>query len=305
MMRAFFAWAIVVLCVVFASGTSQAQTTWNADLGGWKFHAAMSNSQNRVVGFLAVPDTAALSGDNFALVWFGRAFDGTWTSHAWQSLDIHSGVQFARTSSGDQTLFSENILLTSSLQTTVVAPVTLVSGLAEGDPLEGALVASDNPPVVAEFLAEVGYAVAPVLSGFLATDAAGASAAQSQIGAEAILDTMVGQAESELIVGSESASTLPDLCWCTYTKTTTYSAWTNIYSMPNTAGRLCIYTATRTVTTTSTGSKFWTCGACTVTAPVVTTVWGYIQLQNESQSCPVYPAGSNPPNITETNPTPP
>jgi hypothetical protein len=287
------------LCAVVRSN---AQVTWRAEVEGWTFHAAASNAEKKVIGFLAVADDASINGSNYSVVWLSRDADGGWASYAWIDKDLASALAFVRTAHTDPTFLADHSDLICEPVGSVVSQQALTAGLAEHDPLLDLVLATDEPAQVVEVLASVGHEAAPVLSGMLAVSDTGATTTGEQINMADMLDQMAIDAEYEVFASSTVAVQFICLgCWST--TTVTYSAWTNTYSRPNTAGRLCIYTATRTTTKSYTGERVFGCGACPAPTVTTATVWGYIQLQNESQSCPTYTT-TNPPNITEEDPTP-
>ncbi len=306
-MRRFLLIGLVMLLSMFSTARSAlAQTTWRGDLGTWDVHAGISTTQSRVAGFLAVQQSLVVAGENFAVVWFGRSASGTWAAHAWHSLDIASAISYARVASGDPNLFANNHDLGLALLDleAVVPPVTLIGGLPEGDPWGEAALESEDPPAVVEFLADLGYAAAPLLSGMLALDASGAPASAGQVSANSLLDDMTNAAETAAFGSSTAIASLAQLCYCRAVTTTTYGPWTCYHTHPGPAGRVCLYSSTATVTLSYTSTTFIWCNACPAPTTTTKTVYGVWRTNSDNGSCATFNGTTtNPPEIRDQKPT--
>lgn len=277
--------------------------SWKVPLADWTFYAVPDAKPGAVTHFLALADSGLTTGDNLTAVWLERNASGVWTSFTWPKPDMPEVIAYARKVSQNPSALAHEPDFASVQPTNATAPaapLAMDTGLIAGDPMIKEVQASAEPGKVLDVLASVGYAAAPNLSAALVT----LSTQDKKLEIVCAADQAAQQAEYAFFAKTYTSGTCIFNwgCSCPTTTTVSIGAWTLISSTPNTAGRLCLYTATETTTVSEFGQHFWSCLACISSTSTTRTLYGWIQFTNDSASCPSYPAGSSPPSTSPNDP---
>jgi len=275
--------ALLMLCLTPSAVQADPPAYWRGNVSGWVFAPAIVSGG--VVGHLGWADTAVITGNNIAIVWFQRESNGTWTTWGWKSGDFCKAVDALRTSLSQPTLWAEDDDILTKLSecapvTSAEPPTALASGLFIDDPILEAVSASEDPVQFVAALADFGWASAPTISAILAqqtlTNTGVPCDADSSVSwtADQLILRMTYESETVMFGSSTVSATLACTmlcsgCWSTTTYTA-WGAWVFVGSATSPVGVLtCTYSRTRTKTRTWTGATFWSCAACP--GPTVTT----------------------------------
>lgn len=165
-----WAWATVMV-MSFLTGTVQAQSShhvaWSkVQIGPWTFnpiYAETPQAVPEVVSFLALADSATLTGDNLVAVWYLRDTNG-WTTKSWETCNPWDAIKFVKEHFDIADAEDERWDMFATGAATAVAqlPKGYDGGLLTSDPLAELVNAAPNQDELVRFLAADGYQAASV-----------------------------------------------------------------------------------------------------------------------------------------------
>jgi len=281
-----------LLCAPTASGQDIEGVSF--ETVDWVFVPAVAEN-GEIFGFLSWTDTA-LIGQNVSLLWYEYdENDGSFTTFAWKHPDVGAAALWLRGDYSEEMMFVHNDELPDFIAVAdaanITAPKPFTNGLFEDDPLAPVIESADNPQIIIDALASIGYEAAPSISGMIvATGESGSvQVGQNPVPIDVACVVAAGSLEAMMLndlynrtksfvdfgidlPGNRSCS------WpCTCTTTVIYTPtgpWVGAPSPVNPA--VCLYSRPSTRTTTKTGDTWFLCVSC-----ASTTTWRGTQSSNE------------------------
>jgi len=178
--------AIWLLCALSLFGTQRVQAqavtaeAYVHAIGGWNL-VEVKSTAGEVMGFWGIPRVAVEVG-NIRRLWFEVTQDDDWSVYAFEPVAIQARVQNllvdgASRDSMSFLMYQEFLAADTAVNQDIDGGVDglVVKGFISGDPLTEAAGSLDDPDTMINILADVGYPVAPDLSGLLVDGTAGAS----------------------------------------------------------------------------------------------------------------------------------
>lgn len=256
------------IAVFAATGWAHTNTVTDGDeassrffvYAGWVLHPVWSADGEEFAGFYAHPseDILTTSG-NIQRIWFEVDPADEWWAFAVNPDDFEALIDTIENAGGspDVALAIEGVLAANASRPASGPSGPIVGGMLNGDPLASYVAGSDDPAVLLDILAGVGYPVASVMSGTLT----GSQGSGSLIPhAKAALDCLRAQVDSSVESNSNCM-----VCACT-THLGTFTptppgTWTVTVTVVGNRKK-CEYRRNGTAPYWLTG-RHWYCPSCT------------------------------------------